>query len=238
LYFESTRAASITAAVPDASSLAPGASEVKFIGSVTRLSMWPEITITRSGSVVPRWMASTSITSVGLGMRVVPETICEGVSIIRQPPQSLEMAWNSDATQRRAAPIPRVGDLVSESVCLVPKPTSLVIVARCRSGETLPTSSFSRGCSVGAGWAAAGKAMARAASRARRRKGELRNLGARPSPCEHACASGLLSHGKHGKSTEGARHSFSPCHPGFRGAEGRDPSASTRPSAVSEDQRV
>ncbi len=32
-----------------------------------RLSRWPWMMITRSGSVVPRWMATTSTTSVGCG---------------------------------------------------------------------------------------------------------------------------------------------------------------------------
>ena len=51
--------------MPEPSSLAPGASLVAFITSVTRLSMWPEMTTTRSGSVVPRWIATTSSTTVG-----------------------------------------------------------------------------------------------------------------------------------------------------------------------------
>ena len=40
-------AASITAAVPEPSSLAPGASEAPFITSLTRESRWPEMTITQ-----------------------------------------------------------------------------------------------------------------------------------------------------------------------------------------------
>jgi hypothetical protein len=58
-----------TAAVPEPSSLAPGASLVASITSVTRLSMWPEMMMTRFGSVVPRWMPSTFQTLVGVGMR-------------------------------------------------------------------------------------------------------------------------------------------------------------------------
>jgi hypothetical protein len=59
---DSTRAASITAATPEASSLAPGASSGASITSLTRLSMWPAMMITRSGSLVPFWIASTSTT--------------------------------------------------------------------------------------------------------------------------------------------------------------------------------
>ena len=38
-------------------------------------------------------------------------------------PQAVLIVWNSLATQRRAAPIPRVSDLASDSVWRVPKPT-------------------------------------------------------------------------------------------------------------------
>ncbi len=169
LCLESTRAASITAATPEASSLAPGASAVAFMTSVTRLSMWPEMTITRSGSVVPRWIASTSITSVGLGTRR-PVTVSAGVSTVRHPPQSLDMAANSAATQRRAAPMPRVGDLVSDRVWRVPKDTSLAMVACWRSAETWPARSCSSGCSAGMGWARAAAARDRAAARTTRRR--------------------------------------------------------------------
>ena len=88
LYFDSTRAASMTAVTPEPSSLAPGASEVAFSGSETRLSMWPAMITTRSGSVVPRWMASTSWMMAGLGTRA-PVTVSSGVTISRQPPQAL-----------------------------------------------------------------------------------------------------------------------------------------------------
>jgi hypothetical protein len=93
---DSTRAASITAAVPDASSLAPGASPLASSGSELRLSIWPEMMITRSGSLVPCWMASTSTTSVGTGNRS-PVTVFAGIATFRQPPQSFEIARNRDA---------------------------------------------------------------------------------------------------------------------------------------------
>ena len=66
---DSTRAASSTAALPDPSSFAPGASAVAFITSLTRLSIWPEMMTTSLGRSVPRWMASTSVNLVGTGMR-------------------------------------------------------------------------------------------------------------------------------------------------------------------------
>jgi len=89
LCFESTRAASITAAVPEPSSLAPGASLVKSMTSVTRLSIWPEMITTLFGSAVPRWMASTLVTLVGDGTRR-PVTTSEGVAMLRQPRQARE----------------------------------------------------------------------------------------------------------------------------------------------------
>jgi hypothetical protein len=44
---------------------------------------------TRFGSVVPRWMAKTFLTRVGVGMRR-PVTVSDGVAIVRQPPQARE----------------------------------------------------------------------------------------------------------------------------------------------------
>jgi hypothetical protein len=51
--------------------------------------MWPEMTITRPGSVVPLWIASTSTIAVGVGTRG-PVKSRDGVSMARQPPQALE----------------------------------------------------------------------------------------------------------------------------------------------------
>ena len=53
-----------------------------------------------------------------------PGEVCDGVATVSLPPQSAEMRSNSLATHRRAAPIPRLSLLVSDSVCRVPKPTS------------------------------------------------------------------------------------------------------------------
>ena len=68
-YFDSSRAASSTPATPDALSLAPGDSAVAFSTSVTRESMSPLMTTMRSGSTVPRWMATTLTTTTSSGMR-------------------------------------------------------------------------------------------------------------------------------------------------------------------------
>jgi hypothetical protein len=42
---------------------------------------------TRSGFVVPRWIANTFVTLVGVGTRR-PVTTSEGVAIVRQPRQA------------------------------------------------------------------------------------------------------------------------------------------------------
>jgi hypothetical protein len=103
LCLESTRAASITAAVPEPSSLAPGASLVASMTSLTRLSIWPEMITTRFGSVVPRWIAKTLVTLVGAGTRR-PVTTSEGVAIVRHPPQAAGVAAETPLgpTKRRA----------------------------------------------------------------------------------------------------------------------------------------
>ena len=75
------------------------------------------------------------MTSVGWGTRS-PVTTWDGVSIRSGAAQRGLRASNSPFTQRLAAPMPRVGDVVSERVCRVPKPTRRVIVARRRAGST------------------------------------------------------------------------------------------------------
>jgi hypothetical protein len=115
-FFDRTRAASMVPARPLALSLAPGESDVPFSGSLTRESMSPAIIAIRSGSRVPRWMASPLTTSVGSGIRGTPEITSLTVITSRQPAQSADILLNSSSIQRRAAPIPRVSDTVSESV--------------------------------------------------------------------------------------------------------------------------
>ncbi len=144
---DSRRAASITADTPEPSSLAPGASILASITLLAMVSMWAEMTTTRSGSVVPRWMASTSAMTVGWENRW-PVKVCSGVSIWRQPAQLLDSASNWAAIQRRAAPTPRVSEVVSEALWRVPKATNRVSVACSRSAETSAASAFSNGCSA------------------------------------------------------------------------------------------
>ena len=148
----STRAASITSAVPDALSFAPGASLVAFITSLTRLSICPATITTWFGSPVPFWIASTSTTSTPSGARG-PVKRSAIVSTVRHPPQAFEIVSNSVPPQRRAAPIPRLGSVGDESVWRVPKLTSVSTVAFSRAGS---------GARV---WAMAGLQRADAAAR-------------------------------------------------------------------------
>jgi hypothetical protein len=60
-------------------------------------------------------MAKMSWITVGFGMRA-PVTVCCGVWIKMQPPHALEKRSNRPAAHRRAAPMPRVGDVVSDMV--------------------------------------------------------------------------------------------------------------------------
>src|SRR5579859_5098178 len=103
-------------------------------------------------------MATTSMTSTpSLGVRS-PLNTWEGVMISRQPPQSLEICSKRDFTQRSAAPMPCLSDLVSERVWRVPKLTSLVSVAWSSAGLMARAMSCSAGCSAGGGWGPAARA--------------------------------------------------------------------------------
>ena len=113
--------------MPDPSSLAPGASAVEFITSVTRLSIWPGMMTTSLGRSVPRWIATMSRTRVGVGMRA-PVKISDGSTMVRQLPQAAESRWNSPRAHSSAAPMPRLGSVCDDSVWRVPKPTSVSIV--------------------------------------------------------------------------------------------------------------
>src|SRR6185437_11637356 len=158
LYFDSTRAVSISAATPAASSLAPGESPVASITSLRRESRCAVITITRFGSDVPCWIATTSITSApASGMRS-PVNTWDGFTISRQPLQPFEIVSNCDATQRRAAPMPRVFEVVVESVWRVPKPTSAASVACRLDAFTAPA------IARNSGWVFTGGAAAKAAA--------------------------------------------------------------------------
>ncbi len=67
----STRAASMTPAMPEALSLAPGASVVASMTSETRESMSPDMRTYRFGCSVPRRTATTFTTQVSSGTRRV-----------------------------------------------------------------------------------------------------------------------------------------------------------------------
>ena len=130
----------MTTATPEASSLAPGASALKFMMSETRESRWAVIRITRFGSPVPRWIATTSITSVGVG-NLGPLKTCAGVTTSRQPPHCCDRSAKRCFTHWRAAPMPRVLEAVSDMVWRVPKPTSASIVARSSATSTAAATS-------------------------------------------------------------------------------------------------
>ncbi len=142
----STRAASITAAVPEPSSLAPGASEVKFMTSVTRLSIWPWMMTTSFGRSVPRWIATMSQTGVGWGMRA-PVKVSHGRTV------SSPKLSNWPLVQPSAATMPRFGSVCDDSVCRVPKPTRDSIV--CRSCAWLTGWTIARTFASGDGGGAA-----------------------------------------------------------------------------------
>lgn len=91
----------------------------------------------RLGSVVPRIIARTFTTSVSRVKRLsAAVTMVDCVETSRHPPQASEMRLNSASVQRRAAPMPRVSDSVSDMVLRVPKLTSFRISASIRSAET------------------------------------------------------------------------------------------------------
>jgi hypothetical protein len=102
--------------------------------SLIRLSICPWTMTTRAGSLVPFWTAKTSSTRTPAGARG-PVKVSPTVSTARQPPQSLPIAVSRPLAQRRAAPMPRTGSVVVDSVCRVPKPTSVAIVDRIAAGS-------------------------------------------------------------------------------------------------------
>lgn len=69
--------------------------------------------MTRSGALVPRWIASTSMKAVEVGTRV-PVKFSDGVSMVRQLPQPALISVKRLFTQACAAPMPRVVELLPE----------------------------------------------------------------------------------------------------------------------------
>ena len=144
------RASSIIAATPEASSLAPGASDLASITSEARESKWPLIIKTRSSvGSVPFKVAITLPNWLSVAMRL-PSALMVKKSIteLNLPPDATAYLSNSDFTQRCAAPIPRVLLLVSLNVCRVPKDTSLRTVASMFSDFTSDTIFFISGSST------------------------------------------------------------------------------------------
>ena len=84
-------------------------------------------------------------------MRVSPEIVSLTYFTSRQPPQSREIRWNSSKIQRRAAPMPRVSDSVSDSVWRVPKPTRVRMSASIRAADGAVAMSCNCGTDAGGG---------------------------------------------------------------------------------------
>ena len=127
------RAASITNALPEPSSFAPGASWVKSITSETRLSIWPAIMMTWSQPILPGLIASTLTIFTPFGMRG-PDMLRSRYSVCRQPLHALAIFANSLCAHLRAAPMPRFGSVADDNVWRVPKLTSFSTSAFSRSG--------------------------------------------------------------------------------------------------------
>ncbi len=64
------------------------------------------------------------------------------------PPHAAEIFLNSAKIQRRAAPMPRVVDIVSDIVCRVPNPTRVRMSRSIRSADEAATMSWMRGSSA------------------------------------------------------------------------------------------
>ena len=126
------RAASITNALPEPSSLAPGAFCVKFITSETRLSICPAIMMTWPQPIVPGLIASTSTILTPFGIRG-PDILRSSNSVRRQPLHALAIFTNSLCAHFRAAPMPRFGSVADDNVWRVPKLTSFSTSAFRRS---------------------------------------------------------------------------------------------------------
>ena len=128
LCFDSTRAASITAAVPEPSSLAPGASEVEVhdVGDpAVDMALDDDDVVGPLGPALDR----DHVADAGrVGMRA-PVKVSHGPHVSAAPKLS-----NWPFVQLSAAPIPRLGSVCDESVCRVPKLTSVSIVCRAAPG--------------------------------------------------------------------------------------------------------
>src|SRR5580765_5677206 len=124
-----TRANSRTAATPEPSSSAPGASDVPFRTSVTRESRWPLTTYVRPADSVcePCNVAITLVIVVGVGIRGPAGWTNDCFSTVIRPPEAAAYCWSWSYTHSVDAPIPRFGSVCDESVWRVPNETSFWI---------------------------------------------------------------------------------------------------------------
>jgi hypothetical protein len=67
----------------------------------------------------------------------------DGTSTVIRPPDAAAYSSNLLAIQSRAAPMPRTGSSWVDSMCRVPKPTSVSTLCRIRSGSISRRLSFS-----------------------------------------------------------------------------------------------
>jgi hypothetical protein len=105
---------------------------VPFRTSVTRESKWPLTTYVRAADsgCVPCSVAITLVMVVSTGIRGEPAgTTNDCFSTVMRPPDAAASCWSCSYTHCVAAPIPRFGSVVDESVERVPNETSLSIVA-------------------------------------------------------------------------------------------------------------
>ena len=136
---DSTLAASKTPAMPEALSFAPGLSDTPSNGSVTLLSISPDIITKSFGLSDPLWIAITFTISVRDGIRLSPDTLSEIYITSMQPLHKSEIFLNSLYIQRVAAPMPRWSDTFSDKVCRVPKFASLLMSCEILLGDTSDT---------------------------------------------------------------------------------------------------
>ena len=121
-------------------------------------------------------MATTLTISVGFDSRRPAGSTWLRICTCSAPPVSREQARSSRSIQRRAAPMPRVSDAVSEAVCRVPKSTSVRMRCSMRCAEISASTADTIGSSAWA-WAVAAVASVAAAARRRRVEGSMEDSG-------------------------------------------------------------
>ena len=101
--------------------------------------------LVEAGARVPKPTRFVNVVATLPGTRSLASTRCSSNATCSRPPDAFEQPSSSPLIQRRAAPMPRVGDCVSEAVWRVPNDTSLRMFASMRAGEIAPTISAMRG---------------------------------------------------------------------------------------------